>query len=128
MDEDLFPEVRNPPDTRVINERCLLRTRYDTNLVWGLTNTLLALGGGNLGADLTNAVSWVVSNRVVITTPGGLPVGLDPMTGIFRGAFLNPDTGTTGKFGGVVLQRLNTGAGYCRGTNQFGWAVLEAGQ
>jgi hypothetical protein len=110
------------------NESVALGCRYDTNLVWGLTHTLLALGEGNLGADLTNAVSWVVSNRVVITTPGGLPVGLDPMTGIFRGVFLNPDTGTTGKFGGVVLQRLNTGAGYCRGTNQFGWAVLEAGQ
>jgi transposase len=36
--DDLFPEVRNPPDTRVINNRCLLRTQdgYRVVIVSGI--------------------------------------------------------------------------------------------
>ena len=31
--EDLFPQVRNPPNTRVINDRCLLRTQDEHGVV-----------------------------------------------------------------------------------------------
>jgi transposase len=45
-DEDLFPEVRNPPDTRVINERCLLRTQdgHRVVIVSGVVLAHYALG------------------------------------------------------------------------------------
>ena len=31
--DDLFPQVRNPPNTRVINDRCLIRTQDEHRLV-----------------------------------------------------------------------------------------------
>ena len=31
--DDLFPDVRNPENIRVINERCLLRTQHDHRVV-----------------------------------------------------------------------------------------------
>src|SRR5579863_1707262 len=43
--DDLFPEVRNPEDTRVINERCSARTRdgYCVVLVSGIVLAQYAL-------------------------------------------------------------------------------------
>jgi len=44
--EDLFPEARNPEDTKVLNERCLLRTQDDHRvvLVAGMTLAQYAVG------------------------------------------------------------------------------------
>lgn len=44
--EDLFPEARNPEDTKVLNERCLLRTQdgHRVLLVAGLTLAQYAVG------------------------------------------------------------------------------------
>jgi len=43
---DLFPELRNPPDTRVINERCLLRAQdgHRVVIVSGIVLAHYALG------------------------------------------------------------------------------------
>ena len=46
VDGDLFPELRNPPDTRVINERCLLRAQdgHRVVIVSGIVLAHYALG------------------------------------------------------------------------------------
>jgi transposase len=45
-DEDLFPEARNPDDTKVLNERCLVRTQdgHRVVLVAGMTLAQYAVG------------------------------------------------------------------------------------
>src|ERR1017187_10537952 len=46
LDRDLFPELRNPPDTRVINARCLLRAQdgHRVVIVSGIVLAHYALG------------------------------------------------------------------------------------
>ena len=45
-DEDLFPEARNPDDTKVLNERCLVRTQdgHRVVLVAGMRLAQYAVG------------------------------------------------------------------------------------
>ena len=95
-----------------------------------LTNTtgtvMLTLGGGNLGAGLSNSV-MVATNNTVTILPGtatNLTLKLAPKNGTFSGSFLHPVTHKAVKFQGTVLQLQDFGAGFFTGTNETGYVTI----
>jgi hypothetical protein len=95
-----------------------------------LTNTFgnvtLALGGGNLGAVLSNSVTVTTNNTVTILSGSvtNLTLKLVPKNGTFSGSFLHPVTHKSVKFQGAVLQLQDFGAGFFAGTNETGYVTL----
>jgi hypothetical protein len=95
-----------------------------------LTNTtgtvMLTLGGGNLGAVLSNSVIVATNNTVTILpgTVSNLTLKLAPKTGTFSGSFLHPVTHKAVKFQGTVLQLQDFGAGFFTGTNETGYVTI----
>src|ERR1039457_676561 len=70
VDEDLFPGLRNPPDPRVINARCLLRTQEGHRVVRvsGIVLAHYALGARMAEAPAMVSLveqSWADQNEVV---------------------------------------------------------------
>ncbi|MGA2221565.1 MAG: NHL repeat-containing protein [Verrucomicrobiia bacterium] len=95
-----------------------------------LTNTtgtvMLTLGGGNLGAVLSNSVMVATDNTVTIL-PGNvtkLTLKLAPKNGTFSGSFLPPGTRKAVKFQGAALQLQDFGAGFFTGTNETGYVTI----
>jgi hypothetical protein len=107
------------------NETVVTGSRYDTNLLGNLASAVVVLGGGNLSGVFTNAVTWVPTNSVLQAGGSPLPVAFDSGTGIFRGLFVDPGTGNTNAFRGVVLTKQSCGAGFVRGTNLCGYMFLQ---
>ena len=95
-----------------------------------LTNTTgtvtLTLGGGNLGAALSDSVMVATNNTVTILsgTVSNLTLKLAPKTGTFSGSFLPPGTRKAVKFQGVVLQSQDFGAGFFTGSNETGYVTI----
>jgi hypothetical protein len=90
-------------------------------------NVMLTLGGGNLGAVLSNSVTAANDNTVTIVSGGAtnLALKLAPKNGTFTGSFMHPVTHKTAKFSGVVLQLQDFGAGFFAGSNETGYVVLD---
>ena len=96
-----------------------------TNRVVEITNGTVTLSGGNLGGDLTNAVTLGQDNKVTSTNPG-FTLSFTLPSGLFKGTFLNPDTARKTYFNGVLLQNGNLGSGFFSGTNRSGQVLFEA--
>ena len=96
-----------------------------TNTVGG--NITLALGGGNLGAALSNSVAVATNNTVTILSGSvtNLTLKLVPKNGMFSGSFLHPVTHKSVKFQGAVLQLQDFGAGFFAGTNETGYVTFN---
>jgi hypothetical protein len=91
-------------------------------------NVMLTLGGGNLGAVLSDSVTVVTNNTVTILSGSvtNLTLKLAPKQGTFSGSFLHPVTHKTVKFQGAVLQLQDFGAGFFTGSNETGYVTLES--
>jgi sugar lactone lactonase YvrE len=89
-------------------------------------NVMLTLGGGNLGAVLSNAVTVATNNTVTILsgTVSNLTLKLAPTTGTFSGSFRQPVTHKVVDFKGAVLQLQDFGAGFFTGTNETGYVTI----
>ncbi len=89
-------------------------------------NAILAIGGGDLGGPLSNAVTIVTNNTVTILsgTVTNLKLKVASKTGTFSGSFLQPVTHKTVKFQGIVLQLQDFGAGFFTGTNATGFVTI----
>lgn len=98
---------------------------YEPGRSWDWTNAVLVLGGGNLSGAFTNVMTPVGPKLVSLSGDRRLVCAIDPSTGVFRGAFVDPGTGITNRLQGVVLPKQDRGVGYLRGTNQTGWLRLE---
>ena len=91
-------------------------------------NVVLTLGGGNIGAMLSNYVTVATNNTITIVSGGGatnLTLKLTSKNGAFAGGFTHPVTHKTAKFSGIVLQSQNFGAGFFSGTNETGYVALD---
>jgi hypothetical protein len=99
---------------------------YNSNTVFSLSNASVILSGGNLVADLTNAVT--VSNGVItVTTPtnaNGLTLTINRSTGEIQGSFVDPNDDQTNAIHAAILQNTNFNPGYFLGTNQGGSFIL----
>ena len=89
-------------------------------------NAILAIGGGDLGGTLSNAVTIATNNTVTILsgTVTNLKLSVASKTGTFSGSFLQLATHKTVKFQGAVLQSQDFGAGFFTGTNATGFVTI----
>jgi hypothetical protein len=92
--------------------------------VLSLAEGELALLGGNMVRGFTNHFTLGRNNRVVSTNKS-LSLTFTPATGLFAGRIVNPAFNSKPvAFGGILLQRMNTGRGFFLGTNQSGQVFL----
>ena len=86
----------------------------------------LTLGGGNLESNLVKNLVIDAQGNVAVSPAGSdqLKLKINATTGQFSGGFLNPAVGKTSKFGGLLLQSDNSGAGFFPGTNQTGFVIF----
>jgi hypothetical protein len=61
--EDLFPEVRNPEGTQIINERCTIRTHDGHRVVWVSGIVLASYAVSDFMAESYAMVSLVEQGR-----------------------------------------------------------------
>jgi len=105
------------------NESVVVGSRYDSNQVGQLSGAVVVVGEANLSGVWTNAVQWATGAGA--GSGGSVSLALEPVTGLWGGVYADPVTGVAHKLRGVLLQKLQGGAGYLKGTNQLGWAVLR---
>lgn len=75
--------------------------------------------GGGLSAPITNSVNWT-ANKVSNLSQNKLSLSLTTASGMFKGTVVDPSTGKTVQFQGVLFERGNVGLGYFSGGNQSG--------
>ncbi len=86
---------------------------------------MVLLQGGNLTNSIQNSVTLGADNKVTNNSPNPLTLTITPTTGAFKGTALNPATGKSQAFTGVVIQKMNEGEGFFLGTTNSG-SVLFA--
>jgi hypothetical protein len=69
---------------------------------------------------VTGELMLLPNGKMMTQGDGTLKFGVSPSTGLFKGTVTDPLSGKERSFGGVVLQRFNSGAGMILGTNQIG--------
>ena len=83
-----------------------------------LTKATMVFAGGNLSADLTNAIAVGPNGSVKNQGPNTLTLSFSATSGTFKGQVTDPATGKSFPFGGAVLQKQNAAYGFLSGTNQ----------
>ena len=83
----------------------------------------LWLANGNLAGSFTNAIALDSASKVTSTNVS-LKMTVSTSTGSFKGSVVNPASGKSISFTGVVLQKQNFGGGFFVGTNQTGRVFL----
>jgi hypothetical protein len=76
--------------------------------------------GGGLSAPITNSVNWGPDNKIGNLSLNKLSLSVTPTTGLFKGTVVDPSTGKTVQFQGVLFEKGNVGLGYFSGGNQSG--------
>jgi hypothetical protein len=79
----------------------------------------VVLSGGGLSAPITNSVNWV-NNKIGNLGPHKLSLSLTPTSGLFKGTVVDPSTGKTVQFQGVLYEKGNVGLGFFSGGSQNG--------
>lgn len=80
----------------------------------------LVLSGGGLANPITNSVTWGLNNKIVNNSPNKLSLSLTPANGLFKGTVVDPATGRSVPFQGVLFEKGNVGLGFFPGGNQSG--------
>lgn len=91
-----------------------------------LSSADLSLSGGGLVPGVVNHITLGPGNRVTNQSPNKLSLVFMPGSGTFSGRVVDPSTLKSIGFTGVVLQRMDIGAGYFRGASQSGKVSLAA--
>ena len=85
----------------------------------------LTLSEGGLSSDgLLFPISIGSNDRVTSLGSNKLTLTIAGSSGLFKGTAFNPATHTLLPFQGVLLEKLNIGAGFFLGTNQSGRVYL----
>ncbi|MBI3853350.1 MAG: tandem-95 repeat protein [Verrucomicrobia bacterium] len=95
-----------------------------TQHILNLTDASVLFSGGNLAADFTNLVTLEQNSRVSNRSSNPLTMSFSLTTGTFKGTAVDPASGASLKFSGVVLQKVNAGCGFLLGTSQSSRVVL----
>ena len=91
-----------------------------------LSSASVGFFGGELGANFSNPVSVNAGSQVVNLSPNAMTLGIATGSGMFAGQVVDPATGVTHNFGGVVLQKQNVGYGFMSGVNASSRVVFAA--
>jgi hypothetical protein len=84
----------------------------------------VVLTGGNLSQAITNLVTLDSNNRVTSSGSNRLRVSITAANGSFRGSVTDAASSKPITFGGVLLQKRNTGYGFFLGTSQSGQVLF----
>jgi hypothetical protein len=77
--------------------------------------------GGGLSAPITNSVTWGIDNKVVpASNTKSLKLSLSSSTGLFKGTVVDPASGHSVPFQGVLFEKNNVGLGFFLGAGQSG--------
>lgn len=79
-----------------------------------------SINGGGLSQSWTNDIRLELNNRVTNLSGPKLTLSITPSSGLFRGAFVDPDTQKSTPFQGVLFQNSSIGVGYFLGAGQSG--------
>ena len=85
----------------------------------------VVFSGGGLHEPFTNSVSLGLNNKSAAPNAGKLTLSIAPASGLFKGSALDPASGKALQFQGVLLQKLNIGAGFFLNTDQSGQINLS---
>ncbi len=91
-----------------------------------LSSASVGFFGGELAANFSNAVSVNAGSQVVNLSPSAMTLGITTGAGTFAGQVVDPATGVTHNFGGVLLQKQNTGYGFMSGVSASSRVVFGA--
>jgi hypothetical protein len=80
----------------------------------------VVFNGGGLDSALTNTVTWGLNNKVVNHGPSKLSLSVTPATGLFKGTVVDPVSGKSVPFQGVLYEKGNVGLGFFPGGEQSG--------
>ena len=78
----------------------------------------ITFNGGGLSSPITNSLTWGTGNKVV--SGKSLKLSLTTASGLFKGTVVDPATGHTVPFQGVLFEQNNVGLGFFPGANQSG--------
>ena len=111
----------------------------------GLTNTVTILGSnykapplayrsfgasqiifndGGLASAITNSVMWGLNNKLINQGPAKMSLSLTTATGLFKGTVVDPASGKSVPFQGVLYEKDNVGLGYFPAGDQSGTVSL----
>ena len=85
----------------------------------------LVFSGGGLHGPFTNSISLGLNNKIAGPYSNKLTLSITTSSGLFKGSALNPETGKAFPFQGVLLGKLNIGAGFFMNADQSGQVFLN---
>jgi hypothetical protein len=100
------PYQKPPAGTRVLN--------------WNDGLGQFSVNGGGVSGSLTNDIRLELNNRVTNLSGSKLTLSITTSSGMFRGAFVDPDSHKSEPFQGVLFQDSNIGVGYFLGSDRSG--------
>jgi hypothetical protein len=95
-----------------------------TQPVLELPDAFIAFTGGNLDIGFTNTISIGRASRVANQSPNPLSLAFSISTGTFRGSVVDPVSGGTLPFSGVVFQKNSAGYGLLVDADQTSGVLL----
>jgi hypothetical protein len=93
--------------------------------VTGFSAGQTTLIGGNLSGTIVNDIAVGSDNKVTNLSTNKLTLTITTKTGLFKGSVVDPATGKTIKYNGVLFQKDGTGSGAFFGTDQSGKVVIS---
>jgi hypothetical protein len=84
----------------------------------------IELTGANLAQGITNRISLGTGNRVTNLSSNKLSLTFSTTAGSFKGSIVNPASGKSISFNGVVLQKPNVGRGFFLDRTQSGEVLM----
>jgi len=97
-----------------------------TERILNVTNIDAIFEGAELSATLTNRVRLEPNGTVSNQSSNRLSLTFTKSTGLWKGTVLDPATGRSLLFRGVVLQGQNDGSGFFLSTNRSGHVQLQS--
>lgn len=113
-----------PYNDGVTNAITVQGSAYQAPKAAAIGNWQIVFSGGDLSSSITNSVKWGLNNKVANGGPNPLSLSFTPATGLFKGTVVDPVTGHSVPFQGVLLEKSNVGLGFFPGSNQSGGVTL----
>jgi hypothetical protein len=89
-----------------------------------VSNTVVSFSGGNLGYDFASQIALTQENKILDLGTNSLKMKLSPASGVYSGTVVNPSTGRSLSFRGIVLRPPGLAPGQFLGATESGGVAL----
>ncbi len=96
-----------------------------TELQGAARRTDVLFRGGNLAHTVNDVLMMLPNGQMAAPSSDLVKFSISTATGLFKGTFPDPTTGRPLAFGGVMLQKWETGAGMLLGTNRVAFVGVS---